>query len=249
VVDLRTDGFADFGKMYGTTPGFYLLVGPDWNGDVPAGITKVFRAGSNTGVLIPRVYQDDTPQDKRSVQAVLSGVNAYALSEYTGRMRSVDWAKQPRFPAQAGGDTETKWVVPEKFWDTLGAILVDVKPRPGEGALYDRARALIAAAAGESRVKTVLVNAAADVDKQVVQPLFEFRNYGLQLPANWSSVSNGAQFGSDYFTRTAAAKSNINETKYFYQDLDAAGARLNGAGKYTVTSQRARCRRCGASGC
>ena len=47
-------------------------------------------------------------------------------------------------------------------------------------------------------------------------------------------------FGTDYFTRTAAAKSNIlvnspNETKYFYQDLDATGARLNSANRYTVT--------------
>ena len=36
------------------------------------------------------------------------------------------------------------------------------------------------------------------------------------------------------------AKSNIfvntqNETKYFYQDLDSTGARLNGAHQYTVT--------------
>ena len=51
---------------------------------------------------------------------------------------------------------------------------------------------------------------------------------------------NEAAFGTDYFTRTAAAKSNIlvnapNETKYYYQDLDAAGARLNGANRYTVT--------------
>jgi hypothetical protein len=239
VVDLRTDSFADFGKMYGTPPGFYLLAGPDWKGDVPPGITKVFRAESNTGVLIPRVYQDDTAQDKKSVQSALSGVNAYALSRYTGRVQRVDWAKQPRFPAQAGGDTETRWVVPEKFWDTLEAIIDDAKPRPGEEALHDRARALIAAAA-DPRVKDVLVKAAAVADQQIVAPLFEFRNYGLQLPASWSSVNNGAQFGSDYFTRTAAAKSNIfinkvNETKYFYQDLDADGSRLNGAGKYTVT--------------
>src|SRR5215475_3898518 len=27
IVDLRTDSFADLGKMYGTAPGFYLLVG------------------------------------------------------------------------------------------------------------------------------------------------------------------------------------------------------------------------------
>jgi hypothetical protein len=41
IVDLRTDGFVQLGKMYGTTPGFYLLVGPNWKGEVPKGITKV----------------------------------------------------------------------------------------------------------------------------------------------------------------------------------------------------------------
>ncbi len=40
--------------------------------------------------------------------------------------------------------------------------------------------------------------------------------------------------------RTAIAKSNIlvnkaEETRYFYQDLDADGKRLNGANRYTVT--------------
>jgi hypothetical protein len=49
IVDLRTDSFADLGKMYGTTPGFYLLVGPDWRGEVPKNITRVFRATTNTG--------------------------------------------------------------------------------------------------------------------------------------------------------------------------------------------------------
>jgi hypothetical protein len=43
-----------------------------------------------------------------------------------------------------------------------------------------------------------------------------------------------------YFTRTAVAKSNIlvnapRETKYFYQDFDTGGERLNGANRYTVT--------------
>ena len=38
-VDLRTDSFVQLGKMYGTTPGFYLLVGPNWRGEAPKGIT------------------------------------------------------------------------------------------------------------------------------------------------------------------------------------------------------------------
>jgi hypothetical protein len=85
-----------------------------------------------------------------------------------------------------------------------------------------------------------MIDEAARADNDPVGPLFEFRNYGLQLPHHWSTVSNGAAFGTDYFTRTAVGKSNIfvnkvNETKYFYQDLDQNGARLNGANRYTVT--------------
>ena len=85
-----------------------------------------------------------------------------------------------------------------------------------------------------------MIEAATEADEQLVKPLFEFRNYGMQLPHHWSTISNDAAFGTDYFTRTAVAKSNIfvnapNETKYFYQDLDASGARLNGANRYTVT--------------
>jgi hypothetical protein len=56
---------------------------------------------------------------------------------------------------------------------------------------------------------------------------------------------NGAAFGTDYFTRTAIGKSNIlvnkpNETKYFYQDLDENGGRLNGGNRYTVTFAKGR---------
>jgi hypothetical protein len=63
---------------------------------------------------------------------------------------------------------------------------------------------------------------------------------GTTAALNWTTQNNGAAFGTDYFTRTAVAKSNIfvnrpSETKYFYQDLDEAGSRLNGAHRYTVT--------------
>jgi hypothetical protein len=44
IVDLRTDSFVHLGKMYNTKPGFYLLVGPNWKGEVPKAITQVFRS-------------------------------------------------------------------------------------------------------------------------------------------------------------------------------------------------------------
>jgi hypothetical protein len=101
-------------------------------------------------------------------------------------------------------------------------------------------RAVLTAAKDNPKMKQAMVEAAKDAEEKLVNPLFQFRNYGQQLPHHWSTISNESAFGTDYFTRTAVAKSNIlvnspNETKYFYQDLDASGARLNSADRYTVT--------------
>jgi len=240
VVDLRTDSFVSLGKMYGTKSGFYLLVGPGWAGEVPKGITRVFRASTNTGFVAPRVLQDDTPEDKRAIQGVLQQVMMYPLSEYDGTMKSRDWSKLAKVPSSSSGDEETKWVVPEKFFEELPLVLADAPPLPGEEARYAQVLAVLEAAKSDPKLKEAMTNAAAEADAQLVKPLFEFRSYGFQLPDHWSTISNEAAFGTDYFTRTAVAKSNIfvnspNETKYFYQDLDAAGARLNGKNRYAVT--------------
>lgn len=240
VVDLRTDSFADLGKMYDTKPGFYLLAGPGWKGKAPAGITKVFRAKTSTGFVIPRVFQDDTPQDKKAVQDVIRSIDMYPLALFDRKMKSRDWANIARLPGQASGDAETKWVEPEKFIDELPLVMQDAPPLPGEEAWYARLLAVIAAAQKDASLKKAMIDEALKADKDLVGPLFEFRNYGIPLPHHWSTQDNGAAFGTDYLTRTAVAKSNIfvnkpGETKYFYQDLDASGGRLNGANRYTVT--------------
>jgi hypothetical protein len=240
IVDLRSDSFVQLGKMYGTTPGFYLLVGPNWQGEVPKGITKVFRSPTNTGFSAPRVFQDDTPEDKKEIQSVLPYVLFYPLGEYDGKMKSKDWANLLEVSAQSAGEEESKWVFADKFVDQLPAVLADAPPLPGEEARYAQVLAVVAAAEADPKLKAAMAQAAAEADEQLVKPLFQFRNYGQQLPHNWSTISNEAAFGTDYFTRTAVAKSNIfvnapNETKYFYQDLDRSGARLNSANRYTVT--------------
>jgi hypothetical protein len=226
--------------MYGTTPGFYLLVGPNWHGDVPKGITKVFRSPTNTGFVAPRVFQDDTPEDKKAIQGVITQVMVYPLADYDGAMKSHDWSKIPKVAGAATGQEETRWVFPDKFFDELPAVLADAPPLPGEEARYAQIRAVLDAMKSNPALKPAMIKAVQEVEDQIVTPLFQFRNYGEQLPHHWSTISNEADFGTDYFTRTAAAKSNIlvnspNETKYYYQDLDMTGARLNGANRYTVT--------------
>jgi hypothetical protein len=239
-VDDRTDSFVQLGKMYATTPGFYFLVGPNWQGDVPQGISKVFRSSTNTGFVVPRVFQDNTPEDKRTVQGVLQQIMMYPLSEYDGTMKSKDWSKMPKMPSRSSGEGETKWVVPEKFFDELAAVLDNAPPLPGEEARYAQMRALLDAMKNNPALKEPMIKAVTEIENELVTPLLQFRNFGRQLPYHWSTIADGADFATDYFTRTAVAKSNIlvnspNETKYFYQDLDETGARLNGSNRYIVT--------------
>lgn len=240
VLDARTDSFATLGKMYGSRPGFYLLVGPNWQGDVPRGIAQVFRASTSSGFIGPRLFMDDTDEDRRAIQSVLRQVMTYPLSEYDGTTKTTDWNALPKTPDTSGGDTETEWVFPDKFVDELAAVLADAPPLPGEEACYAEVLAVLSAANSDPKLKAAMKEAATEADAQLVKPLFEFRNFGLQLPGYWSTIANGAAFGTDYFTRTAVAKSNIlvnaaAQAKYFYQDLDAGGGRLNGASRYTVT--------------
>lgn len=240
IVDMRTDSFARLGAMHRTKPGFYLLVGPKWKGEVPKGITGVFRSSTSTGLAAPRIFQDDTAEDKRAIQAVLESVMMYPLAEFDGKMKKIEWRKLPKLPGPPPQEEETQWVNPVKFLDEIEAVLADAPPMRGEEARYAQALAVVAAAKKDPKIRQAVTDGAKEADEKLVKPLFQFRNYGQRLPHNWTTISNEARFGTDYFTRTAVAKSNImvnspEETKYFYQDLDVNGARLNSANRYTVT--------------
>ena len=197
-VDLRSDSFVRLGKMYGTTPGFYMLVGPDWQGEVPKGISQVFRASTSTGFVAPRIFMDDTADDRRAIQPVLRQIMMYPLAEYDGRIKSIDWNTIKKLPNAATGEQEIKWVPPESFVDTLPVVLADAPPLPGEEARYAQVLAVLKTSAKrDPKIKAAMTQGAADADDQLVNPLFEFRNYGQQLPHNWSTISNEAAFGTD----------------------------------------------------
>jgi hypothetical protein len=221
-------------------PAFYLLAGPDWRDEPPKGITKVFRCSTNTALVGPRVFQDDTAEDKQAIQAVLQQVVMYPLSEYDGTFKSIDWQTLPKVDADPGGPRETQWVFPDKFFDELPAVLASAPPLPGQEARYAQVLAVLDAIKSDPALKPALIEAAKEAEEQLVEPLFEFRNFRIQLPDHWCTIANGAEFGTDYFTRTAVAKSNILvnapiQAKCFYQDFDHAGGRLNGSKRYAVT--------------
>ena len=149
---------------------------------------------------------------------------------------------RPHFPApsSSGEGGETKWVVPEKFFDVLPQVLDDVPPLPGEEAIYANFRQLMNAAHADPAIAKLLTETAVASEREIVAPLFRWRHNGLPTSNNWNRSSHGAEFGVDYFARLGTAKSNMfenrpTETQYFYTDGDSAGDQLEGANTYAVT--------------
>jgi hypothetical protein len=239
--DARTDEFSEIGKAYGTKPGFYMMVDPNWKGEKPAGITAVVRSSTSLVFVIPRIFMDDTAEDHAAVQPLISQVVYYPLSQFDGKMKIKDWSKLPVFPMpKSTGSGETKYVNPETFFDELPAVMQQVPPLPGEEALYKWIGSVLDAAAKDPATMQTLKETAVAAESEMLPPFLQWRNNGRPAGNGWNSPVNNGQWGTDYLNRTATAKSNMydnrpNETKYIYTDDDSAGKQLNGQNTYAIT--------------
>jgi hypothetical protein len=241
--DQRTDAFADFGSMHGTKAGCYLVVGPTWSGTTPAGIEGVVRSPTRYAYCIPRIFFSDEPGDREAALPLVNQVTAYPLHEYVGSLQSENWSKARWLPDVSGRGRRAIDVSPETFLDLLPSLLRDVPPRPGEELFYARMRRLVRSLESDPTLRRHVVEAVTNADRNVVAPLFHFRNVGEPLPSGWTTLLNGGEFGTDYRTRTAVAKSNVfvnrrRETAYYFLDVDAEGRRLEGGREYRLTFPR-----------
>lgn len=239
--DQRSDQFGELGKPYGTKPGFYLMVGPKWDGKVPEGITGVVRSSTSLANAVPRIFQNDTAEDRVAIQPVINQVVSYPLSQFDGKMKTIAWNKLPDIPnPEKQGDEETGWVVPEKFFDQFGEMLDMVPPLPGEEAMYAQYRWLVGLAARDPEIRKLIAAEAVATEKEVIGPFFQWKHNGKPAGNGWNRSVNNAQWGVDYYDRTGTAKSNMfdnrpTETQYFYTDLDSTGAQLDGTKTYKIT--------------
>ena len=222
IYDARTNQIGNVGKPYGTKPGFYLLVGPDWKGETPKGINGVIRSSTEMANVIPRVQMDDTSEDRKAIQAPIKEIMTYPLSQFDGKMKSFEYANIPAIgdkPDASSG--ETKWVIPEKFFDQFSNVLDKVPPLPGEEAMYAQFRHLVEAGKKKPEIRKWMDETAVETDKTVITEFFKWKNNGVPAGNGWNRSKHNAEFGVDYYNRTGTAKSNMfdnkpNETQYFY---------------------------------
>ena len=240
LVDANTFIYGYIGsRATGIDAGDYLVVGPDWQGETPAGIKQVFRSSTQFALAIFRTQLFD-PEDMPNVVKVQSGYKAQPLSAYLGK---------PAPPAAPAIDFPKidKELVKTNFFEYLDFALQFAPPGPDEKAIRDQL-ARIGIGAGKT---FDFKNLSVEHKLEVGLGMKEGEKKVDEKSANLGKDINGWRIGSawgdrefykgDWLLRAAAAKSGIYgnsalEAVYPLTRNDGAGQTLDSSKhNYTLT--------------
>jgi hypothetical protein len=240
LIDGNTYNYGYIGsRATGNEPGSYLVVGPGWKGDPPAGIRKVFYSTTPFALTLFRT-QLFNPSDMPNVEKVQAGYKVEALSAFL---------KQPAPPAAPKIDflPATTAGIKENFFQYLDAALQFVPETDDDKAIRAKL-ATIGIGPGKTfdfkdlspEHKAAALLAMKDGDDKVDKWLAT----GNKVINNWNV---GAFFGDrafykgDWVMRAAAAKGGLYgndavEAMYPYTRTDGEGETLDGSKhNYTLT--------------
>jgi len=239
LIDAYTFNFAYIGsRATGNDAGSFLIAGPAWKGEKPAGVKAVIPAETDFVLAVYRT-QLFNPADLPNVEKVQAGYKVQTLSEFLGTAPpkpapAVDFIK-PLTPAEEKTSLQ--------FFNILNFVLQFCPTDPSETAL--RARfAKIGVGAGKTidlgklspEMKTAMEQGVADAWAAFA---------GLMKEFDAGKITSGDVFGTraylknNYLYRMGAAVAGIygnskDEAMYPVYAVDADGQKLNGANRYTV---------------
>ena len=208
LADAHTYNYGYMGsRATGNKAGKYMVVGPDWKGEKPAGIDKVFRSLTPFSLAAYRT-QLINPADMPNVEKIQAQYKVEPLSSFLGEPAPAAAPKINFLPATSAG-------IKDNFWNYLGAALQyipeadedkDIRAKLaqigiGPGKTFDmkslspeHQQAMVEAMkAGNEKVDTYLASGMTDVN-------------GWQLG---SLPGDKAHYNGDWVMRAATAKAGI----------------------------------------
>ena len=226
-------------RATGNDAGDYMVVGPDWKGETPPGIKKVFRSSTQFSIAGYRT-QLFGPDDIDNVKKVQAGYKVQPLSAYLG---------QPAPPAAPAVDFPKidKDLVTSNFFEYLDFALQFAPP--GEDEKDIRAKlAKIGVGAGKSfDFHELPLGHRLEIGLGMKQGDKKVDEYLATAPKDINGWKIGSWFGDraffngNWLLRAAGAKGGIYgndavEATYPMTRNDADGQALDGSkANYTVT--------------
>jgi hypothetical protein len=226
-------------RVTGTDAGIYLLVGPDWKGKVPDGITKVLHFETNLilGVGRTQLLND---ADLPKLKEVVAQYKMEPLSSFEGttapEAKKVDW---PLWNPEILNN--------EKFIGIANFLFTFCQPaNPQDKKALDEMATIGIGPGIPFNDSTLTKEQKAAVLKgiQTAQKKMAEKARNLSPSVNgWKNLTgfgNRAYFKGDYFLKASAATvgylaNDPEEATYPVCRVDADGNKLNGANKYQLT--------------
>jgi len=240
LIDWNTFNFGYIGsRATGNDAGDYLVVGPDWKGETPPGIKKVFHSGTQFVITLFRT-QLFGPDDMPNVVKVQDGYKVQPLSAYL---------KQPAPPAAPAVDWPVinKELAKTNFFEYLDFVLQFAPPEPEEKEIRAKLARIGIGAGKKFDFKELSLEHKAAVGlglKEGEEKVTKAAD-GLGKDINGWKVSSAfgdrAFFNGNWLLRAAAAKAGIYgndavEAMYPMTRTLADGQALDGSkNKYTLT--------------
>ena len=226
-------------RTTGIEAGDYLVAGPDWNGEKPAEIKKVFQSSTPFALSIFRT-QLFNPKDMPNVLKVQAGYKGQPLSAFLKQAAPPAAPKIDFLPATTAG-------IKANFYAYLDAALQFVPVTPENKDVRDRL-ASIGIGPGKTfefkelspEHKAAVLLAMKEGDDKVDKYL----STGMKQVNGWkvgSLFGDNAFYKGDWLKRAAAAKGGIygndaSEAMYPMTRTDADGVTLDGSKhNYTLT--------------
>jgi hypothetical protein len=242
-MDAWTETFADPGKRTtGTAEAWFAIVGPGWQGHLPAGVRRL-DAPTNQVWLLGRT-QTNGPSDYDNVHAFQHGMRLVPLSQYPGEDEKpgpVSGARQP--PAGPTPPERVKAMEPIEFFAAF-ANAMKMNPPHAEDAPMVRDLARIGIVPGQDFDASKLSPEQLAELKAGVQAaighLEAFVSTGAAHKTGWNSFQGElGRYGTNYSARAITARVAIGanppeDAVYISDSTDANGKPLSGSEKYLM---------------
>jgi len=239
LIDLYTFNFDYIGsRTTGNGGGHFLITGPDWQGEVPEGITQVIRAETELAVAIYRTQLFDSG-DIDNVKKIQAGYKVQPLSAFLG---------QPAPEAVPAVDfieplTRKQITKSPSVFEQLNFVLRFCPTDPSEQALMARFAKLDIGAGKTFDWDAFSPEVQAAISQGIGDAWTDFAQ--LKKRADKGEVGSGDVFGTrahlqnNYLYRMAGAVLGIwgnsaAEAIYPTYWVDADGEKLDGAHRYTL---------------
>ncbi|MGF6207811.1 DUF1254 domain-containing protein [Pseudomonas frederiksbergensis] len=235
LVDMRTDNLDYIGtRATGNQPGRYLIAGPDWHGEVPAGFSGVIRSPSRLVFLLGRTeVKGET--DLKDAAKVLMGYALQPLSRVVGGV-------VPELPAplQLPAYQDTKQGPAQALFGTFNALAPLHEWTPNEREKLARFAAIGVRPGAAFQPPADLSEAIAQgAEAGREQVRVASSQVSVEQQGWFRSPANVGKFGDDDLTRAAVAWRYIYandpvEAVYPMALHDAQGQMLDGRNAYRL---------------